>query len=292
MLLENTILKDRYEVIRIEARGGMSLIYRAMDLVSNEWVCVKQLAPELLSNQTIVESFRSEYRHIVALQHPYIVKAYDYLSTEAMEAIILEYVEGERLNDLLRKHHNVGLPLKMAQRWIVELANILTHLHQNQLVHGDIKPSNLIVTPYCDFKLIDFGVSRILSSRQDPHQQDPLRAITPSYATPERLKGRYVMQKDDVFGLGCIAYEMICGMHPYAKIRADHALARDIPLRRLETLNCEQWLALKHCLQLTPEMRSQTVAEMIAAFDQDDDCSFVKALFRNLKKQFTAIFSE
>ncbi len=212
--------------------GGMGEVYLAEDTIHRRRVALK-LIGQSRSQEVRGRHFRHERRMLAALSHPHIARLYDSGVTEKGEAyLVMEYVEGERL-DRYCDMHGLGVSARVAL--FRKVCAAVAYAHQNLVVHRDLKPANIRVTPEGEPKLLDFGIAKLL----DPESgtagaADPTvtihAAMTPEYASPEQLQGATITTASDVYSLGVVLYELLCGQRPFAhlKSRRPDELARAI----------------------------------------------------------------
>lgn len=269
-LRPGAILDKRFLIKTHIGKGGLSDVYIAQDLVHPpDFVAIKVLKSEYLTDDRFFKSFASEYRILKMLDHPNIVKAIDLKKRKTFCYLALVYVAGVQLNFLLKQHHCVGLPLALARKMIVQVASAVKVIHAKGLVHGDLKPGNLLVDDQGNVTLIDFGLSGLVHDQKqsdiwfDPNE---LNAVTPAYASPQRLAGHPVQLSDDIFALGCIAYEIICGTHVFEGIHADKAYHAGLSPKVLKTLKRREWQALRQALAFDQEERLREAAFLEHAF--------------------------
>ncbi len=211
MLAQGVRLGDRYELQEPVARGGMGEVWRANDPVLGRTVAVKVLLPSLSSDPDFAERFRTEARAMAALSDPSIVEIYDYGQTDGVAYLVMPFVEGESLHDLLNR---VGpLPPREAMIIVAQAANALQQAHRSGIVHRDVKPGNLLIRPDGRLVLTDFGIARGVAA-------EPLTAGdgvmgTAAYLAPEQLSGSPVAPATDVYALGVVAYEFLTGTQPF-----------------------------------------------------------------------------
>ena len=204
----------RYELQQELGRGSMGVVYRAHDPVIGRTVAVKtvRLADEGsgLSHDELLTRFQTEARAAGLLAHPNIVVVYDAGEEDGLFYITMELVEGRSLQQLMNRRQNIPLPQVM--RWMEQACSALEFAHQHSVVHRDIKPANLMLTADDTLKITDFGTAKILQlgATQTAHVIG-----TPSYMSPEQIKGKPVDGRSDVFSLGVVLYELLTGAKPF-----------------------------------------------------------------------------
>jgi serine/threonine protein kinase len=205
----------RYELLEELGRGAMGVVYRASDPVIGRTVAVKTIRvtehSSGLSQQELLRRFHTEARAAGLLSHPNIVSVYDAGKEDDFFYITMELVEGKSLDDLLGQRH--AFPLARVLRILQQSCSALDFAHQHNVVHRDIKPANLILTPDDNLKISDFGTAKIL---QFQTAQTGQIVGTPSYMSPEQIKGRPVDGRSDIFSLGAVLYELLTGQKPFA----------------------------------------------------------------------------
>jgi serine/threonine-protein kinase len=214
-------LSDRFEIVREIGRGGMAIVYLAHDRRHDRKVALKVLRPELQSSVS-AERFLREIRFAAQLQHPHILPLHDSGIVDQAVYYVMPFVEGESLRDQLRRSGR--LPIADAVAIALQVADALAFAHERGVVHRDIKPENILLTVRgsagaTPFALVaDFGIARALSEREgETLTVTGLVIGTPAYMSPEQAVGdRSVDARSDVYSLGCVLYEMLCGHPPFA----------------------------------------------------------------------------
>ncbi|MBV9952346.1 MAG: serine/threonine protein kinase, partial [Acidimicrobiia bacterium] len=204
---EPLVYNGRYEVQRRIARGGMAEVFLARDLLLARPVAVKVLFPEFAGDPSFVARFRREAQAAANLNHPNIVGVYDWGQEGATYYIVMEYVDGKSLSDILRSE---GLPPPDAAAGIAtDVAAALGFAHRNGVVHRDVKPGNIMITAAGHVKVADFGIARAISGGTDEALTQTGSVMgTATYFSPEQAQGHSVDQTSDLYSLGCVMYEM------------------------------------------------------------------------------------
>src|SRR5437764_6167052 len=205
----------RYEIVGELGRGAMGVVYKAMDPVTERAVAVKTLplSEEVtaLSRPELLTRFQTEARAAGLLTHPNIVVVFDAGEEDGLYYITMELVEGRSLQALL--DDGQAFPLPRMLRIMEQACSALQFAHERNIVHRDIKPANLMLTPDDTVKITDFGTAKILqfgTVQQTAHVMG-----TPSYMSPEQIKGKVVDGRSDIFSLGVVLYEMVTGEKPF-----------------------------------------------------------------------------
>ena len=222
--LVGTLLDDRYRFERLIATGGMAQVWEGTDTGGlSRPVAIKLLHAHLADDQTFVERFRREAIAVANLNHPGIIPIYDIHSGDGMEAIVMELVHGITLRQELDRRHS--LPPADAVRIGVAVADALAVAHQSRLVHRDIKPANILLCQDERVMVADFGIAKL--DEGGDHTKEGTMLGTAKYLAPEQVEGHPVDARTDVYALGIVLYEMLCGRPPFdADTDAATALAR------------------------------------------------------------------
>jgi serine/threonine-protein kinase len=207
-----------YEILRVLGRGGMGEVYlcRRADEQYQKQVAIKLVSRGSLSRQ-VQTRLRTERQILATLDHPNIARLLDGGTTaEGVPYLVLEYVEGEPIDEYC-DNHKLGIDKRLALFRVV--CSAVQAAHRNLIVHRDLKPSNILVTADGTPKLLDFGIAKLLDVRQTSHTiamtQADVRIMTPDHASPEQIRGEMVTTASDVYVLGVLLYELLCGQRPF-----------------------------------------------------------------------------
>src|SRR5882757_1556668 len=211
MTLAGRVFSNRYEIQRELAQGGMAEVYLAHDQLLNRPVALKALFPEYAREPSFVERFRREAQAAANLNHPNIVAIYDWGQESGTYFIVMEYVEGRSLRDLIRSEGR--LDAGQAAEITAEIASALAFAHRNGVVHRDVKPGNVLLTRSGTVKVTDFGIARAGTS--DGLTQTGSVMGTATYFSPEQAQGLAVDGRSDVYSVGVVLYELVCGVAPF-----------------------------------------------------------------------------
>ena len=210
---EPTVFNDRYELHRQIARGGMADVFLARDLLLDRPVAIKVLFDQFSKDQQFVERFRREAQRAANLNHPNIVSVFDWGEESGTYFIVMEYVEGRSLAEIIRTEGSIH-PDKVAEI-SSEVAAALSFAHRNGIVHRDVKPGNVLVAPNGHIKVADFGIARALANVQSELTQAGTVMGTATYISPEQAQGMEVDPRSDLYSLGVMIYEMLSGHPPF-----------------------------------------------------------------------------
>ena len=206
------ILGGRYELLEKTGGGGMAVVYKAKCHLLNRYVAVKILRPDLVENEEFVERFKRESQSAASLSHPNIVNMYDVGQENDIHYIVMEYVDGMTLKDYIRRKGR--LSSEEAVRIACQICAGLHHAHENNIVHRDIKPQNILINKEGIAKVADFGIARaVTSSTVTMAGANVIGSV--HYFSPEQARGGYVDKKSDIYSLGIVLYEMVTGVVPF-----------------------------------------------------------------------------
>src|SRR5271154_3247469 len=212
MSLVGQVFSNRYRIEREIAHGGMAEVYLARDQSLDRLVALKALFPEFAREPSFVERFRREAQAAANLNHPNIVAIYDWGQEDGTYFIVMEYVEGRSLRDLIRSQG--PLDAGQAADITAEIASALAFAHRSGVVHRDVKPGNVLLTQSGTVKVTDFGIARAGTS--DGLTQTGSVMGTATYFSPEQAQGLAVDGRSDVYSVGIVLYELVCGVPPFA----------------------------------------------------------------------------
>jgi serine/threonine protein kinase len=208
---EPRVFANRYELGEEIGRGGMAEVYLAHDRLLDRSVAVKVLSAGFASDPTNFERFRREAQSAAGLNHPNIVAVYDWGEDDDAPFIVMEYVPGQTLRDLIQGYGH--LSPNEAARIAAEIADALSFAHEHGVVHRDVKPGNVLITPQGQVKVTDFGIAR--AETGDPLTKTGSVLGTATYFSPEQAQGFALDGRSDVYALGVVLYEMVTGTAPF-----------------------------------------------------------------------------
>ena len=205
------IIKERYEIVEILGEGGMAFVYKARDKQLQRDVAIKTLKPNYVNQEKFVDRFRREAQTAANLNHPNIVQIFDW-GIEDEPYFVMEYIEGNTLTSIISGNRTVGLNdiLYIGS----QVANGLKEAHKRGLVHRDIKPGNIMITPDGKVKVTDFGIVSLQNEESDITKTGAVLG-TASYISPEQAQGKPVSFESDLYSLGTVLYELIAGKPPF-----------------------------------------------------------------------------
>lgn len=208
-----TVLNGRYQLVAQQGSGGMSVIYKAVDRALGRTVAIKILRPSLTSDPSFLEKFRNEARAVANLSHPNIVTVYDVGSDGPTYYIVMEMIEGTDLKKIVKAKG--ALPIDRAIDISLQICAGLGYAHRSGLVHADVKPQNILITPQDVVKVTDFGIAQALTTTQPQRKADIVWG-SPHYFAPEQARGDAPSPQSDVYAVGIVMFELMTSELPYA----------------------------------------------------------------------------
>ena len=272
-------LNNRFVLEELIGSGGMSLVFKATDKRKLEarsrepWVAVKVMRVEGLDAGEAFIAMQREVQKSQALNHQNIMRVNDFDRDGSTVFTTMELLEGQSLSEVIAQAGPGGLPKARAMSIINDMCEALSYAHDNNIVHADFKPNNVFITNAQVVKVIDFGIARAIQAPDTPDDQrtvfDPgaLGALTPAYASPEMFENQPTDPRDDIYAIGCVAYELLAGRHPYSKLRATDARDNEHELKRPKGLAKHEWEAIQHALEFDREDRVADVETFIAELE-------------------------
>jgi serine/threonine-protein kinase len=202
---------NRYRIIDKLGSGGMAEVYKAEDTILNRTVAIKVLHSQFATQKDFVERLRREAQAAANLNHPNIVSIHDWGSEDHNYFIVMEYIEGKTLKEIIETE--APLSADKAIKITVKVCSALEFAHKREIVHRDVKPQNIMITPEGEIKVTDFGIAR--AGTATPLTQTGSIMGTAQYLSPEQAQGRLVQRTSDIYSLGIVLYEMLTGRPPF-----------------------------------------------------------------------------
>ncbi len=263
------IFGGRYEVLERIGSGGMAIVYKAKDILLNRVVTIKVLREQFVTDEDFIRRFRREAQSAASLSHPNIVSVYDVGKEGDTEYIVMEYVEGRNLKEIIREYAplstdqsiNLGRQITMA----------IQNAHEHHIIHRDIKPHNILVTEDGHAKVTDFGIARAVSSATVTHTGDIIGSV--HYLSPEQAKGLQSNEQSDIYSLGIVLYELITGKVPYdgetpITIALKHLQEQAVlPSKINPRIEKEFEAVIMRAIAKSPEQRYLSAKDLLADLD-------------------------
>ncbi|HEV3145314.1 MAG TPA: protein kinase [Gemmataceae bacterium] len=261
----------RYRMLRFLGAGGMGMVFEAEHRVMKRRVALKIIKPSLTQTPFLVDRFEREVRAAATLLHPNIVTAHDADQAGGLHFLVMEYVEGTNLTRVVLRKGT--LPVEFASNYIRQAALGLQHAFEKDMVHCDLKPQNLMLTPKGQIKILDFGMSRFLTDRENTPGSSPDMVMgTPDYIAPEQtISSRLADIRSDIYSLGCTFYFLLTNQPPFPDGDVYQKLAahREKTPRRLVEMRAdippEVVQLIERMMAKEPKDRPQTPADVAKA---------------------------
>lgn len=237
--MKGKMIGNRYEIITRIGVGGMANVYQARCTILNRIVTVKILRKELAEDKDFVHRFQMEAQAVASLSHPNIVSIYDVGEEDGLPYLVMEYVEGANLKEIIRRQG--ALSPSEAVNIGIQVCAALEHAHSKGIIHRDIKPHNILVTPGGRVKVTDFGLARVLSIPSATMTQSGTVMGSVHYFSPEQARGEETTPQSDIYSLGVVLYEAVSGHVPF---QGDNPIS----------------IALKHLQEDPPGLRPENPA--------------------------------
>ncbi len=268
-------LGERYEVVSLLGRGGMGAVYKVRDLVLEKTFAVKILNSQLVDDDTSVKRFKQEASAASVLTHPNLVAVYSYgIGARGAPYMVMDCLEGDNLAAKLAKDGCLDVPRGLDI--FIQIVEGLVHAHNKDVIHRDVKPSNIIVTNRdgVEFvKLVDFGIAKVMPSETAATQLTQTGEVfgSPLYMSPEQCRSKKLDARSDIYAMGCVMYEALTGCAPFAADNPIETIIRHVnedakPISEVkEGIKVPKALGqvIMHCLEREPSNRYQTAAELL-----------------------------
>lgn len=261
MLSKGQKINDRYEIIKTIGEGGMANVYLANDTILDRKVAIKVLRGDLSNDEKFIRRFKREALSVSNLSHPNIVEVYDVGEEDGNYYIVMEYIDGKTLKQLLQKRG--ALTLNEVIDIMTQLTDGLSHAHEAYIIHRDIKPQNIMIEDNGLIKITDFGIAMALNSTQLTQTNSVMGSV--HYLPPEQANGKGSTIKSDIYSLGILMYELLTGSVPF---KGDTAVE----------------IALKHMKEKVPSIRKQN-----PTIPQSVENIVLKATAKNPKNRYDSV---
>jgi serine/threonine protein kinase len=276
-----SVINNRFILEQCIGRGGMGTVYRARDIRKEEaqdrnpYVAIKVLNEDFKRHPESLRALQRESRKAQKLAHPNIVTVFDFDRDGPNVYMVMELLEGEPLDRLVKRTEGLGLGMKDTIRIMRGICRAMDYAHEQGIVHADFKPANAFLTHSSVVKVFDFGIARAVKRNDhagDSGQEgegltlfDPgsLGALTPAYAGCEVIEGLGPDPRDDVYAIACVAYELITGGHPFNRLSAAQADKAGLIPKQPDGVSARQWRALRRGLSLRRDGRPKSAMDLL-----------------------------
>lgn len=272
------LIRGRFELISEIGCGGLSSVYKARDMVADgaglrdPIVALKIIVADDTTDPDMVALMHREARRLRDLVHPNIVRVYDMDVQGDVHFMVMEYLDGRSLARALRETESHRLEAGQVDRLVADISVALAFAHSRNVIHADLKPDNVLVERTGQVKLIDFNIAHPVARAAKMEEEDTivilgrLGAVTPLYASPQRLAGAEPSEGDDVFSLAVLAFIAIAGERPFGKLTALKAAEEKISPARPAGLSRARWNALRRGLALDDRDRTRSISRFADEF--------------------------
>ncbi|MGI9290975.1 MAG: serine/threonine-protein kinase [Gammaproteobacteria bacterium] len=266
-------LCGRYSLKKEVASGSMGIVYRAVDMqkldagARNPYVAVKMIGTEFTSQSTALKSFQNEIDNTAHLSHPNIVKLFNLERDGNHYFMTMEWLEGESLDALLDRSEGSALPPTQTYAIIEQLCDALIYAHENNVIHADIKPGNVFLVETGEMKLIDWGIACAQAGANAGQSKNGV-ALTPAYASCERLEKAAPTESDDLYSLGCMIYRLLSGRRVFGSMDALEAEKERMQPVQIGGISESRWWAIARSLSFRRADRHASVREFAEEFGQ------------------------
>lgn len=261
MITKGQKINDRYEIIKSIGEGGMANVYLAQDTILDRKVAIKVLRGDLANDEKFIRRFQREALSASSLSHPNIVEMYDVGEDSGNHYIVMEYIEGKTLKQLLKKRGN--LTVSEAVDIMLQLTDGIAHAHDSYIIHRDLKPQNIMIQEDGQIKITDFGIAMALNSTQLTQTNSVMGSV--HYLPPEQASGKGSTIKCDIYSMGILFYELLTGVLPF---KGDNAVE----------------IALKHMKDPIPSVRKQN-----SNIPQSVENIIIKSTAKNPKNRYNDV---
>lgn len=261
---------DHYEIVRTLGYGGMSRVYLAIDLQNQSKVVLKFLNDDLIGDIAVFERYRREAEIGSRLDHPHIQHLLNTDEKRSEEYLAVEYIEGQTLRKVMEEREGKPLPVEEALRITDQICDALAYCHEHGVYHRDIKPENIMLQADGNVKIIDFGIALLAGARRVTWRGLSGTVGTPDYMSPEQLRGERGTAASDIYAIGMMLYEMLCGRTPFDGENVFAVMNQHVSQDPPSILECKPDLSpalatvVMHAIRRDREKRYKSVKELRA----------------------------
>ncbi len=268
---------DHYEIIRMLGHGGMNHVYHARDILNQQDVVLKIPNDDLIGNIAVFERYRREAEIGSRLEHPRIQHLLNTGEERSDDYLVVEYIWGRTLRAVLDERAPEPIPPEEAIRITLQVCDALAYAHEHGVFHRDIKPENIMIVDNGDIKIIDFGIALLEGARRVTWRGLSGTVGTPDYMSPEQLRGERGSAASDIYAVGVVLYEMLCGHTPFERenifaVMNDH-ISQDPPsiLQFNPQISPSLATVVMHAIRRDPEKRYKSMRDMLHDLANLDD---------------------
>jgi serine/threonine protein kinase len=288
---------DHYEIIKMLGHGGMSRVYLALDINTQQKVVLKFLNDDLIGNIAVYERYKRESEIGSRINHPHVQHMLNVEEERSDQYLVMEYIQGRTLRAVLEDYAPNPLPVDEAIRITRQICDALAYCHEHGVFHRDIKPENIMLQDDGNVKIIDFGVALLEGARRVTWRGLTGTVGTPDYMSPEQLKGERGVAASDIYAVGIMLYEMLCGRTPFDGENVFAVMNQHVSQDPPSILDCNPHLSqelatvVMHAIRRDPQKRYKTIQQMLHDLNNLEQVKVVayhpdKPQANNLVQQF------
>jgi serine/threonine-protein kinase len=262
-------LIDHYEIIRMLGHGGMNRVYHARDISTQQEVVLKFPNDDLTGNIAVFERYKREAEIGSRLNHPNVQRLLNTDEERCEHYLVMEYICGRTLRAVLEEQASNPLPQEEAMRIVLQVCAAMTYCHEHGVFHRDIKPENIMILNDSSVKIIDFGVALLEGARRVTWRGLSGTVGTPDYMAPEQLKGERGTASSDIYAVGAMLYEMLCGHPPFEGENIFAVMNQHVSQDPPSILKCNPAISpalatvVMHAIRRDPEKRYKSMQDML-----------------------------
>jgi serine/threonine protein kinase len=260
---------DHYEIVRQLGHGGMNYVYLARDLHDQQLVVLKIPNADLIGNVAVFERYQREAEIGNRLNHPNVQRLINNEEERSDHYLVVEYIQGRSLREVLEDHAPDGLPVEKALNITSQICDALAYCHEHGVFHRDIKPENIMILDDGRVKIIDFGIALLEGARRVTWRGLSGTVGTPDYMSPEQLRGERGTASSDIYGVGAMLYEMLCGHPPFEGENVFAVMNQHITQDPPSILHCNSHISpalatvVMRAIRRDPEKRYKRMRDML-----------------------------
>ncbi|MEA1986108.1 MAG: protein kinase, partial [Candidatus Marinimicrobia bacterium] len=255
------LIDNRYEIKEKIGQGGFGAIYRVLDKKMNIEKALKIIPEAIVNDEEAMTDLQNESRTMIALNHPNIVRVYDFHDEGEIKYIDMEFIDGKTLTKIKLEHQNKQIPEEKVKEYAIKIAEGLAYAHANNVIHKDIKPQNIMLNKKGEMKIMDFGIAETVRTTMS-RLQNSSSSGTLVYMSPEQLRGKNVGKESDIYSFGAMLYELLSGHPPFYKGDINYQIINEKP-EKLDFVSDTIDKMLMKCLEKEYKDRFSNFEEII-----------------------------